>query len=133
MKIVQAINSIISNSNKITKVISGAQQPDELFFLYEKDDKRYKWSIAKYDEELYSGQVATSSYLKYYGNKEKTIEEIATYAGPAREKEIGPIMTYSSDELKSREAKESMLELYRVVKEKQLGMDQVLDDIIVPF
>lgn len=132
-KIVQAINAMISSSDKILKVIPGAQNPDDLFFLYAKDDKKYKWSISKYDEEQYSGEVKTSYYLNYYGNKEKTIEEIASYTGPNQQQEIGPIMNYSSEELKSREAKESMVEFYRVVKEKQLGMDQVLDDIIVPF
>lgn len=118
-KIVQAVNSMIGKSKKISQVfyIDG----NEIFFVY---DDKYKWSIKEENDENYS--------LHFYLSEEK-IEEIANTS------DLLPpdaYITYRTDELKTREAKESFRDLYILVKEKLLGADQALDDIIfgdLPF
>lgn len=122
-KIVQAINVMVSNSQKITDVVKGANDT-ECFFKY---DKKHLWSILKQDESHY--------YMAYYpGNQ--NIENLASISD--EEWEMLPIdcVTYTSRELGTKEARESMAELFSIVNEKVHGMDEVLDDIIgtdLPF
>ena len=79
---------------------------------------------------------ATLDYLlrRYYQVYEvdsltdNQIEELANLFD--EEWEEIPMMHYSTKELATKEAFASFEELYRVVKEKMLGMDTVLDDII---
>jgi len=115
-KIIQAINIMITNSEKISKAIPG-QNSDEIFFLY---DQKHKWSIAKGEDDNY--------HLHYYSDQQP-LENIASYPGDDWGT-FTQFVTYSTNDLKTREAYESMAELYRVVKEKAYGIDKALDDII---
>jgi len=116
-KIIQAINTMITNSEKISKAIPGPAEGDEIFFLY---DQKHKWSITKDQNNNY--------YLHYYSDQQP-LESIASYTGPDWD-QFTNFITYSTKDLKTREAYESMAELYRVVKEKAYGIDKALDDII---
>lgn len=113
-KIIQAVNSIISNSNLIGKVLFGFN--NELFFTYK---NKYKWSIRRQEDGNYS--------LWFYPS-EMSIEELATIQN--EEWENVPLMHYSTKDLATKEAFASFEELYRIAKEKVFGMDKVLDDII---
>lgn len=116
-KIVKAINVMISNPHKITDVVKGENET-ECFFRY---DKKHLWSILKHDDSNY--------YMAYYpGNQ--NVEHLASI--PDEEWEHVPIncVAYTSRELGTKEAKESMAELYNIVNEKVHGMDEVLDEII---
>ena len=120
MKIVQAVNAMIANSDKINNVIA-PRVSGVLFFQYD----FYKWSIAKGDDD---------TVLTYYPTTDATIEEIAASQewlwGQA-----GPIVSYSARDLNTREAWKSFGELHRIVSEKVYGVDNVLDSIIndLPF
>jgi hypothetical protein len=122
-KIIQAINTMITHSDKISKVIRGSMPLGEIFFLY---DQKYKWSISKNDEY--------DTYFLHFYSDDITLEELAAYVGDDWD-EFTNFVTYSSKDLKAREAYESMGELYRIVKEKAYGIDKALDDIIndLPF
>lgn len=111
IKIITAINVMISNSKKVSKILTA--KSGELFFLY---DDKHKWSVAKREDV---------HYLHYYTGDE-TIEQLAS----EDDWELITFMTYSSKELKTREAYESMQELYSIIKEKSLGVEDALDDII---
>lgn len=113
-KIIQAVNSIISNPHLIGKVLFGSN--NELFFTYK---NKYKWSIRRQDDGNYS--------LWFYPS-EMTIEELAAIEN--EEWEHVPMMHYSTKDLATKEALASFEELYRITKEKVFEMDQVLDDII---
>jgi hypothetical protein len=108
---------MISNSNKISNVIS-KESENEYFFLY---DKKHKWSVRLIED---------SGYFIYYYRGERALNEIADFSGDDWKNFAENYITYSSKELKTTESLESMQELYRIVKEKSLGMDDVLSDII---
>lgn len=112
-KIIAVINSMISNSNKISQIIP---RQKEYYFLY---DNKYKWSISVDNNDVF--------YLHYYAGEE-SIEQLASYS--ALEWSEYQYVTYSSKQMKTREAYESMQELYRIVKEKLCGVDEAFDDII---
>lgn len=112
-KIIQAVNSMISNSPLIDSVMYG--DSNELFFVYK---NKYKWSIKLQDDGNYS--------LWFYPGDVK-IQDLVHIEG--HEWEAIPMIHYSTKELPQREAIESFNELYKIVKEKVFGMDQVLDDI----
>ncbi len=114
-RIVSAINSMINNAGKITKVI-----PSEgvYYFLYA---DKYKWSIIKYADDSY--------YLNYFPG-ELTIEKMAELSDYDWNEMNIENVRYSTDDLKAKEAYESFRELFLIVKEKLFGVDQVLDDII---
>lgn len=111
-KIIRTVNTMIQNPDKITNI---RRKKDEYYFLY---NEKYKWSIIK------SGSVY---YLHYYPFK-ITIEEISEIE--EFEWESYDYVSYNTKELKSREAEESFLELYQILKEKIYNMDEVLDEII---
>jgi hypothetical protein len=111
-KIVQAVNAMISNPDKIGKVIQG---DSELFFTY-KD--KYKWSMSQRDKEY---------FLWFYPGSE-SIEQLAVYEGDDWEET--PMVTYRDSEIGTREAKASFADLYTLLKERVFGVNQVLDDII---
>lgn len=114
-KIIQAVNSMISNADSISQVTYGCQGK-EIFFSYK---NQYKWSIKLIDD---------GSYSLWFYKTNKSIENLSNIFD--EEWEEIPMMHYSTKELATKEAFASFEELYRVVKEKMLGMDTVLDDII---
>lgn len=115
-KIIEAINVMISNQDKINPAIRG-EYASEIFFSYQ---EKHKWSILKNDIGDY--------YLHYYPVK-TSIEELASWPDEAWH-EFGGMVSYNSKDLGTKEAKESLRELYSIVKEKIFGMDAVLEEII---
>jgi len=115
-KIIKAANVMIENRVKISNVRPSAIPSTELFFLY---DAKYKWSILhSLDRRNYS--------LHYYPGKQ-TIEELSSIVGKLQSVEK---VSYSTDELKSREAFETFAELYSVVQSSKWEMEKILDEII---
>ncbi len=113
-KIIQVINVMISNSGMISQVTVGE---DEYFFLY---DKKHKWSTNRDDDGTY--------YLHYYPGPEQ-IKKLASF--DEREWSVyKKFISYSSKEIKTREAYESMQELYNLIREKSFNIDEAFDDII---
>ncbi|MCX2481056.1 hypothetical protein OQY15_18270 [Pedobacter sp. MC2016-15] len=117
MKIVQAINAMISHQEQITNVKRNDQ---EYFFLYK---ERYKWSIILNSQGDYILHLYTSETL--------TIEDLA--AIPSEYWDTIDYVTYKNSEIKTQEAHESFSELFRIVQNKLLGADQILDDILSDF
>lgn len=120
-KIVTAINAMIRNSEKISKVLLG--RDNEIFFEF---DKKHKWSIVKRDDD---------TLLWFYPGTVR-LEDLANYAN--QDWEDFPMITYRASEIGGREAKESFDELHLLVREKAYGIDKVLKDIIegaddIPF
>jgi hypothetical protein len=115
MKIVQVINTMITNANKISDVIKNS---DEYYFLY---DKKYKWSIAK------SGKSDEDYFIHLYPTSDIQISELAYDMDWSNFKDF---VTYSTEDLKTREATESFRELYQIVSNKVYGIDSIFDDII---
>ena len=114
MKIIEAVNTMISNSDKITEVYKNDK---ELFFLF---NKKYKWSIIKRDENF---------LLFLYPKDDFTIEQLSS-RDDLDFSNYNNFITYTSEEIKTREATESFAELYQIINSKVLGADQILDDII---
>lgn len=112
-KIVQAVNAMISNPDKIKSVIPNGQ---EFFFIY-KD--RYKWSIIKNDQ---------NDYLLFYYAEDISLDEIANISNNNWQQL--QFVKYSASEIKTREATESFSELYTIVSEKAYGIDEMFKDII---
>ncbi|WP_026195302.1 hypothetical protein [Mariprofundus ferrooxydans] len=116
-KIVTAINVMVSNPDRITSVIKGYNDT-ECFFIY---DGKHPWSILKNHEGIY--------YMAYYpGNQD--IASLAEIPDEHWDEANIHCVTYTSKDLGTKEAKESMAELFSIVNEKVYGMDDVLDDII---
>jgi hypothetical protein len=115
-KIVEAVNVMASNKDKIDLVIRGEYEP-EIFFRYA---NKHKWSIIEGDTGVY--------YLNYYHCND-SLEEMASWGGEMWS-DFNGMVSYNSKDLGTKEALESLKELYSVVKEKIYGMDDVLQDII---
>jgi len=111
-KVVKAVNSMVSNSSKITNVVASEK---ELFFLY---DKKHKWSIAYFDN--------VGFLLHYYPSESMSIQDLALI----KNWDPIPFVTFKSADIKTREAEESFSELYQIIKNKLYDVDSVLDDII---
>lgn len=112
-KIVQVINAMIVNPDKIKSVIaSGA----EYFFLY---NKKYKWSIVKNDEDDY--------IISYYPDA-MSLEEVA-HLSNSNWQNLN-FIKYATSDIRTREAEASFAELYTLVSEKAYGIDEVFKDII---
>ncbi|MGV0996176.1 hypothetical protein [Empedobacter falsenii] len=116
MKIIQVINTMITNSNKISKVL---KNKDEYFFLY---NEKHKWSINR-DEE-------SNFILYFYPTDTYNIKELANFDDWHNFNEM---VTYKSEDMKSREAFESFSELYQIVSEKLYGLDDIFNEIINNF
>jgi len=115
IKIIQVINAMITNSDKITNVI---KKNKEFFFLY---NNKYKWSISKNDSDIF--------FLHIYPGDEKSLDELAVFS----EWDNYNFVTYKSDEFKAKEAHESFVELYLLVSEKVAGIDEMFRDILADF
>ncbi|MES2140826.1 MAG: hypothetical protein V4511_14050 [Bacteroidota bacterium] len=113
MKIVQVINAMITNKSKISNVL---RNDKEYFFLY---NGKYKWSITKSDnEEKY--------YIHFYPADDLSLQELSQWG----DWEGFNYVTYSSEDLKTKEAVESFRELYQLVVNKVFGIDDIFDNII---
>lgn len=110
-KIVQVINAMITNKNKITNVI---QNKTEYFFLY---NDKFKWSINLYEDNF---------NLYFYPDTVFSISELAFQTNW----EQSQFVVYSTKEIKTQESWESFKELYQVVSEKVYGLDDIFDEII---
>ncbi|RKG30069.1 hypothetical protein [Acinetobacter tianfuensis] len=118
-KIIQAVNSMISNSKLITNVLASTSK--EYFFLY---NQKYKWSMRKVNLDEYS--------LWFYPGTQSLDELVNTLD---HEWEYVQMIHYSSKDLATKESLDSFKELFTILEEKVFGMDSVLDDIIsdLPF
>ena len=112
-KIVQAVNAMISNPDKIKSVIPNGQ---EFFFIY-KD--KYKWSILKNQQD---------DYILFYYAETMDLEEIVNLNNNNWQQLN--FVKYAVSEIRTREAVESFSELYIVVSEKAYGIDEMFKDII---
>ncbi|MCU4391176.1 hypothetical protein KTH73_10625 [Acinetobacter courvalinii] len=112
-KIVQAVNAMISNPDKIKSVIPNGQ---EFFFIY-KD--KYKWSILKNEQD---------DYILFYYAETMNLEEIVNLNN--KNWQQLNFVKYAVSEIRTREAAESFSELYIVVSEKAYGIDEMFKDII---
>jgi hypothetical protein len=127
-KIVQVMNIMITFKEKISNVRKSCY-PNEYYFIY---DSKYVWSIHKDNDDNFSitnyplaQNYETEGYINYLANSDAGSDNVDS-------------VSYSTRELKTREARESFSELYTTVKEKLLGIDTILDDIIkhsedIPF
>ena len=111
-KIVQAVNSMIANSDRITNVIKGES---EIFFLY---NKKYKWSMTRRDGEhilwFYPGSISLQNLASHDGDDWQGVE----------------MVNYKDTDIGTKEAKATFSELYTLLNEKVYGIDEVLNDII---
>ncbi len=112
MKIVQVINAMITNQSKITDV---HRNNEEYFFLY---DKKHKWSILKNDSEDYS--------IHFYPNVEVGPDILAN----VNNWDGIDFVSYSTEDLKTKEAIESYRELYQIVADKLYGIEDIFNEII---
>jgi hypothetical protein len=112
-RIVSAVNAMIRNSKKVTKVL--LNNGGEIFFEY---DGKHKWSIHKREDDtllwFYPGPVSLSQLMAYEGEE---------WGGV-------PMITYKVSDIGTREARETFEELYILLKEKVYGIDEVLNEII---
>ncbi len=113
-KIVQVVNTMISNKDKITDVLP---HKNEYFFLY---DAKYKWSVSYNKEE--------DAYWIYIYTTTKSLEEIREITDWDS---FSDFTYYSTKEIKTRESYESFNELYQILSEKAFGLDSIFDDIIL--
>ncbi|WP_294279664.1 hypothetical protein [uncultured Chryseobacterium sp.] len=112
-KIIQVLNAMISQSELITNVIKCDK---EYFFLY---NKKYKWSIALDDREIY--------FVHFYPSNEVSLEELSNrfdWTG------FDDFVTYKSSDFKTVEADETFRELYQIVSNKLYNLDEIFNDII---
>ena len=116
-KIIPVINVMISNQDKISEVTRGISDPPTYFFLY---DKKHKWSIFR---------DAFNNYFLSYYTTDLSIEDLANFDAPDWTK-FHDYIIYSSRELKTREADESLREIYILIKEISSGADSAFDEII---
>jgi hypothetical protein len=112
-KVVQAVNAMISNPDQITKVMRNGR---EIFFLYK---GKYKWSVSKHEK---------GEYYLYFHPGDEELEQLCYYDG--YEWEGTPMVTYTDQDIGTKEATASFSELYTLIKERVYGLNDVLDDII---
>ncbi len=116
-KIVKAINVMVSNPDLITNSIKGRHET-ECFFKY---DNKHNWSILKNSEGHF--------YLSYYPSN-PNLSELASIPDEHWEESNITSIGYNSKDLATKEAKDSMRDLFTIVNEKIYGIDDILDDII---
>ena len=110
-KIVQAVNSMIANPKLISNVI---KTDNDTYFLYK---EKYKWSILK---------DPNGGVCLFYYPRNMSIEDVAAKF----DFENIDFIRYSDEEIGTREARASFLELYNLIIEKVYNIDSVLEDII---
>lgn len=118
MKIVAAVNAMISRPELITNSIQGSSS-NEIFFVY---NDKFKWSIIDNVEGI--------AVFIYTGPE--TIEELASIDGDSGYDpwESITFVRYSAKDIGTKEATETFTELLKVVKEKKFGVGDALDEII---
>lgn len=99
-KIVTAVNTMISNSDKISEI---RPKDNEYFFLYK---GKYKWSIS-YDKQ-------NDLYNLYYYPGDITFEELSQMEDWTH---YSNYIAYNTKEIGTREARDTFSELYRAVRE----------------
>src|ERR1051326_1453329 len=112
-KIIQVINKMISEKSKIDKVI---KTKNEIFFVY---DNKYKWSMADNQD---NGHL----YLHFYAKSDLTIEQLSKTVDWTSIQ----FATYSTEIFKAKEDKESFWELYNIINDKILGVNDLFDEIL---
>ena len=115
-KIVKAVNSMISNAEKISDVVI-LKYPDNNDYEYVfKYDFKYIWGISNRGED----------YSLFFYPEIKEVNKL----NPYMDWNSVEYITYNTKDLKTRETLESFAELYLIIKEKLHNVDGVLDDII---
>jgi hypothetical protein len=117
-RIVQVINAMISNVDKIDNVSKSGYE--RYYFLY---NNKHKWAIS-YDENN------DDYFLTLYPVKDLTISQIIDFEDSQCINEPLDSVIYKSSDQKSREATESYAELYNIVKSKVFGVDDIFNDIL---
>lgn len=115
-KVIKAINAMVSHENQIGPVLRG-DEGGELFFMY---GGKHKWSIIRNQKNEY--------YLHYYPGGQD-IKQLASWPEEAWH-DFSEMVSYNTRDLGTKEAYDSLSELYTIVQEKLFGMDKVLDEII---
>lgn len=112
-KVVQAVNAMLSNPEKITGV---HENDNEYYFEY---NGKFKWSIR---------QGENGSILLYFYPGDESF----TYLANVHPSEWGEVkmVVYRDSEIGTREARASFAELLKAVQEKLYGVDALLDEII---
>lgn len=111
-KIVQAVNAMITNIELVTDVRRGRA---EVFFRY-KD--KYTWSMKR---------DGGDHFLYFY--PDAGIEELLAREAHGDWEGLDMVV-YKDVEIGTKEAKASFSELYTLLKEREFGVNAVLDDII---
>lgn len=111
-KVVQAVNSMVSQAELISGVIQSER--GEIYFVF---GNKYVWSIDQ--------APADDFVLYFYPDQTEPKEAMMSDSVPGV-----PTVRYRSSEIGTREAKASFAELYTIVSSKLWNMEQVLNDII---
>ena len=124
-KIVAATNAMLSNSNKISTIVNCNNY---WFFLY---DEKYAWCIKSWEYEGENRYMLC--FIKAEGNFH--ISEAGVFERLCRQDveslvKQGDAIVYKSNEMDTDEAMQAFRLLYTAVKEKGIGIDEVLDEII---
>jgi hypothetical protein len=114
-KIIQVINTMISNSGRISNVLVAVE---EYFFIY---NDKHKWSIME------SKNDSDAITLFLYPDENIKLE---TLAYDTDYETYSKFVTYRAQDFKSSEVIESYRELLKVVKDKIYGVDDILDEIL---
>jgi hypothetical protein len=112
MKIIQVLNTMISNQNEISNVLKG--EFDIYYFVYK---EKYKWAINK--------SPKSENYFVYFFPRSEAIEDVVH-----ADWTILDYIAYSTEDLKTKEALETFRELHQIVVSKVYGIDEMFDDII---
>lgn len=113
-KLVQTLNVMIQNAVRISNVARDHER-EEYYFRY---DDKYTWSVAQDND--------SDTYWVYFYPHGETPDTLAN-SDPWENLEF---VSYSTKELKTREAIETIQELLMVAKERLYNVDSVFDDII---
>jgi len=123
-RIVSAVNKMIQNSSRIRDIVAIDK---EYFFVY---DSSYQWSIT----------FSNGDYLLFYYPEKLTFNTtlIGGLVNPRGQLEglysaFSPTLKYvlySANEIGSQEAFQTFQDLYKLLEEKAVGLDAVLDKII---
>lgn len=124
-KIVAAVKAMVASSNKISNVININSY---WFFLY---DQKYAWCIESW---YYEGENRYMLYFlkaeeSFYVSDARVFERLSRKDVKSRIKE-GKAIEYNSSEIGTDKALHAFRLLFTVIKEKGIGIDKVLDEII---